>query len=36
MIGVPHAAASNSRTLGDHPAAIIAVRVMFKVKRWLA
>jgi hypothetical protein len=29
MIGVPHAAASNNRTLGDQSAEIIAARVMF-------
>ena len=33
MIGVPHAAASNSRTLGEYPAARMSARVRFKVKR---
>ena len=36
MIGVPQAAASNSRTLGDQPAARMSARVTFSVKRWLA
>ncbi len=34
MIGVPQAAASNSLTLGDQPAAIMSARVTFRVKRW--
>jgi hypothetical protein len=33
MIGVPHAAASNSRTEGDQPAATMSARVTFSVKR---
>jgi hypothetical protein len=33
MIGVPQAAASNRRTLGDQPASIMSARVTFKVKR---
>jgi hypothetical protein len=33
MIGVPHAAASKSRTLGDHPAATMSARVTFSVNR---
>ena len=32
-IGVPQAAASNSRTEGDHPAAIMSARVTFSVQR---
>ena len=33
-IGVPQAAASNRRTLGDQPAFTMSVRVMLSVKRW--
>jgi hypothetical protein len=33
-MGVPHAPASNRRTLGDHPASIMSRRVTFSVKRW--
>jgi hypothetical protein len=33
-IGVPQAAASNSRTLGDQPAAIMSARVTLSVQRW--
>ena len=33
MIGVAHAAASNSRTLGDQPAATMSARVTLSVKR---
>ena len=33
MIGVPQAAASNSRTLGEQPAATMSARVTFSVKR---
>jgi hypothetical protein len=33
MIAVPHAAASNSRTLGDQPAAIMSARVTLSVNR---
>ena len=34
MIGVPQAAASKSRTLGDHPARIMSARVTLSVNRW--
>ena len=35
-IGVPQAAASNNRTLGDYLAWTMSLRVTFKVKRsWL-
>ena len=33
MIGVPHAPASNSRTLGEYPASTMSRRVTFNVKR---
>jgi hypothetical protein len=36
MIGTPHAAASNSRTLGDQPARTMSARVTFSVKRCAA
>ncbi len=32
-IGVPQAAASNSRTLGENPAAIMSARVRLRVNR---
>ena len=32
-MGVPHAAASKMRTLGDHPATAMALRVTLRVKR---
>jgi hypothetical protein len=32
-MGTPHAPASNSRTLGEYPAATIPARVTFSVKR---
>ena len=34
ITGTPQAAASNRRTLGDHPAATMSLRVMLSVKRW--
>ena len=34
MIGTPHAAASNSRTLGEYPFATMSARVTFNVNRW--
>jgi hypothetical protein len=33
MTGTPHAPASNRRTEGDQPAAIMSARVTFSVKR---
>lgn len=35
MIGVPQAAASNSRTEGEWPKVRLAARVTFSVNRWL-